>query len=315
MDGVALYMQKSKSQFKNYSLAALAIFVSFLVAAPVLAAEAFFKTETPKIRAGQLFEVSVFINTDKESVNAIEGKVMFPRNLLEVKNINDGNSIINFWLERPKAKNGEILFSGIIPGGYRDENSLIFSLIFQSIREGRGLIEIRDLKALLNDGEGTEADMIISNLPFVISGQAPAAQPAISEIKDIDMPEAFTPIVASDPAIFGGKYFLVFATQDKGSGIDKYLIHESRGLKKQIAANKWLEAESPHALKDQKLKSYIYIKAVDKSGNERIATVEPRYPLEWHDRWRIWSVIILGFFVLAVMGKILWKKSQNTREI
>jgi len=38
----------------------------------------------------------------------------------------------------------------------------------------------------------------------------------------------------------------------------------------------WIETESPRLLKDQELKSHIYVKAIDKAGNETIAAVEPQ---------------------------------------
>lgn len=273
-------------------------------------------SQSQEIRSGDQFEAGFFLNTDNEDINAVEGKIVFPADLLELKEIRDGNSIINFWIERPSVSrqtdakqeretNANIVFSGIIPGGYLGKKGLIFSVVFQSIQEGQGSIEIRDIKALLNDGKGTAANVTISNLQFVISGQAPASQPAAVERKDADMPEVFEPIVTSDPAVLGGKYFLVFATQDKGSGIDHYEIQENR--KQKIENRMWIEAESPYVLKDQNLKSYIYVKAVDKAENERVAVVEPRYPLKWYEQPLIWVIIILGIAI----GYILWRRLKN----
>ena len=188
------------------------IFAAILLfsASSAFAAEALLEVKNSEIQAGNEFVAEFFLNTENENINAIEGKIVFPEKLLELKEIRDGNSIINFWIERPKAKNGEIPFSGIIPGGYLGGKGLIFSAVFQSIQEGQGSIEIRDMKTLLNDGTGTETNTTVSNLQFVISGQGPASQPAVVETKDIDIPESFEPMVASDPAIFDGKYFLVF---------------------------------------------------------------------------------------------------------
>ena len=279
-----------------------------LVAGPALAAEVSFDTKTQEVKANQSFEVGVFINTDNESINALEGQIVFPVDLLEPKEIRDGNSIVNFWIERPKIESDKIHFSGITPGGYLGKKGLIFSVIFQSIQEGSGSIEIQDIKALLNDGKGTKANTTISNLQLVISKQVPASQPTVVEKKDTDIPETFEPIVTSDPSIFDGKYFLVFATQDKGSGIDYYEIKESRQKFLKIF-KKWVIAESPYVLKDRKLRSYVYIKAVDKAGNERIAVVEPRYPIKWYENYWIWIIIILAIiFSFIVIKGNLWKK-------
>jgi len=66
--------------------------------------------------------------------------------------------------------------------------------------------------------------------------------------------------------------------------------------------------ESPYLLKDQKLKSFIYVKAVDKAGNERIATLAPRYPLKWYEKWENWIIIIIVTFILYLLWKVIKSK-------
>ncbi|PIZ57271.1 hypothetical protein COY23_01600 [bacterium (Candidatus Torokbacteria) CG_4_10_14_0_2_um_filter_35_8] len=141
-----------------------------LSAVPTFAAEISFDAKTREVAIGEQFEVNIFLNTEEEYINATEGKVIFPENLLELKEIRDGNSIVNFWIERPKIKSdNQITFSGIIPGGYIGKKGLIFSAIFQSKNEGKGTIEIREAKTLLNDGKGTQASLSISNLQFLMA--------------------------------------------------------------------------------------------------------------------------------------------------
>jgi len=130
------------------------------------------------------------------------------------------------------------------------------------------------------------------------------------------------PEVSRDPNIFDGKWFLVFATQDKGSGIDHYEVLERRELKIQklgfskekslhskfYILNPWRVAESPYLLKDQELKSYIYVKAIDKAGNERVATLSPRNLLKWYEIWWLWGIIIIGIIIIYAVWRILRKK-------
>jgi len=52
------------------------------------------------------------------------------------------------------------------------------------------------------------------------------------------------------------------------------------------------------------LRSYIYVKAVDKTGNERIAVVFPRYPLKWYEKYLFWIIIIIVVLVYYVFRKI-----------
>lgn len=286
--------------------------ILFFFASSVFAAETFFEVKNSAIQSGDQFEVKIFLNTENKSINALEGKITFPEKLLELKEIKDGNSIINFWVERPQAKNGEIIFSGIIPGGYLNNKGLVFSVIFQALQTGSGSIGIQNLKVLLNDGQGTAAKVKISNLQFTISPQTSSAPLTIEATKDTILPEDFKPEIAQNQTMFDGKYFLVFATQDKNSGIDHYEVAEKRkfGLGQwALGRNKiWLNGASPYLLQDQKLQSWIYVKAVDKNGNEKIANLPPPKPLPWYEQPLVYGIIILGLFALTALRKILWRK-------
>ncbi len=299
-------MKNSKLQFKKYLLLASVVAASFLVVAPTFAAETFFGTKTQEIKAGQLFEVGVFINTDNEEINAVEGKIIFPQDLLEIKKINDGNSIINFWIEKPKStSDGHVAFSGIIPGGYNDSQGLIFSVTFLAKKEGSGAIEFSGVKALRNDGKGTEATLTISNFQFLISnpptgGSVP--QITAPKTEDLNPPEAFTPQIAADPTLFKGKWFLVFATQDKGSGIDHYEVCEG--------TRKCVTAESPYLLQNQDLDEAIVVKVVDKNGNERVATLPPQKSRVWYKDYAILGILII-VAIAYLIWKTLWKKRKK----
>jgi len=283
------------------------IFYFLFSATPTLAERVFFEPETATFKVNQIFEVSLFLNTEDESINALEGKIVFPINLLELREIRNGNSIVNFWIERPeKEQTGEIVFSGIIPGGYNARRGLIFSMIFMAKMEGTGFIGIKEIKLLRNDEESTVLNVSILRLLFNVAGQIPLSEVSFPEIIDKDPPESFQPLVSQSQDMFEGKYFLVFATQDKGSGIGHYEVLESR--KQKIENRKWETAESPYLLKDQILESYIYVKAVDKQGNERIEIIRPQKIARWYEI-TFWSIIILG----AVLGYLLEKKRKRKK--
>ena len=82
---------------------------------------------------------------------------------------------------------------------------------------------------------------------------------------------------------------LIFTTQDKGSGIEYYAVQErSREV---IDEKAWQRTVSPYVLADQNLKKYIYVKAVDKKGNERIALIRPT-STSWYTNYSLWSILI-----------------------
>ena len=320
-------------KIENYKLKIITpVLVScllWLVAFSSQAAQLHLTSQTREIGVGQQFQVDLMLDAEGESINAIEGKITFSKELLEIKEISDGDSIINLWVERPHQRQatsdkrqatsdkrqGEIIFSGIIPTGFAgvlspyyegERPGKIFSLIFTSKSEGEGTVNLENGKVLLHDGLGTPAKLGILNFEFRIlkrEVRIPDSRFPIPE--DKDSPEDFKPEIASNQNVFEGKYFLVFAAQDKGSGIDRFEVKETRNKKQ----GTWIEAESPYLLRDQKLKSYIYVKAVDKAGNERIAVVEPRYLIRWYEFPLAWIIIVIA----GIIAYLIWRKLKNKR--
>lgn len=274
--------------------------VTFAVT-PVFAAELFFDAQTKKLGVGQEFLINLFLNTSGESINAIDGKVYFPKELLELTEIRSGGSIINFWIEKPKLEqSGIIVFSGVIPSGYQETKGPIFSIVFIAKAKSNGVIKIRDANVLLNNGQGTEASLTVSDFSFAIQGTAQSGT-QIAEKEDHDPPEEFKPEIANNPDIFDGKWFLVFVAQDKGSGIDHYEVREGK--------KPFIVAESPYFLQNQNLDKDIAVKAVDSSGNERVVAVPPQNPLPWYKNYSILVILIIVLIIIGVISKNFYDKN------
>lgn len=133
---------------------------------------------------------------------------------------------------------------------------------------------------------------------------------------DSTPPESFKPEIGQDSAVFGGKYFLNFATADETSGVDHYAVSEIerrsfiRRLMEEEEKKEWKAAKSPYLLEDQSLGSKIFLKAVDEAGNEQIAEVTPPYKIIWED------LVFLAILVLIIIGTIWWliRKLTKTRK-
>lgn len=290
-------------KFQKLKITLVVCFTLF-VAMPALAAQVFFESKTTRVRIGEKFEVMLLVNSEQESVNAFEGKIIFPKNILDLKDIRDGNSIVNFWIERPKNQSGVITFSGITPGGFNGDKGLIFSAIFEAKKEGTAKFVVNNARVLRNDGSGSETTLAVVPLEIIVSKGTPAEISAFQEVKDRERPESFAPEIAKNQALFDGRWFVVFTTQDKNSGIDYYELKESR-QKFLTFFSKWKMAESPSVLEDQNLRSHIFIKAVDKSGNERIVAVSPGYPLKWYENYENWIIIMIGAVIV-----LIWRKKM-----
>ncbi len=281
--------------FKNFILVLVIILFPFLLSAAEI------RVTTPKsdIKTNEQFVVSVTISSD-DSLNAVEGQLVYPSETLEVKEIRDGNSVINFWVEKPNSDTaGAILFSGITPGGFNGDNNFLFSVVFQAQQTGSATVALQEVQALLNDGLGTKADLTIENTTYNISeGDDTLHEETFT---DTEKPEDFTPIVTKDESLFEGNYFLVFSTQDKGIGIDHYEIREG-------FFGDYITGESPYVLKDQSLNKKIYVKAIDKAGNEKVAILSAQHPLPWYQRIEILGILFLLVIVAIVALQKIWPK-------
>lgn len=271
-----------------FFITGLGIFCFFAFTAPVLAAELYFGAHGKEAGIGETVEVGVFFGTEGETINAISGIVNFPEDLVEFKHMKDAGSLMNFWVERSK-QNGSFLFSGIIPGGFQGDRGYLFSLVFTAKKAGKAGFTIQDIKAYLHDGKGTETSVRGSPLDISLV-KISKTLPFISPV-DTDPPEPFRPEIVQDPSVFDNKYFLVFQTQDKNSGLNHYEVKEGDGG--------WGTAQSPYLLTDQELRTPLFVKAVDNAGNERIEAISPGAPP--YQKYLIFFLLIGGIILCIIL--------------
>ncbi|RLC39858.1 MAG: hypothetical protein DRH33_01715 [Candidatus Nealsonbacteria bacterium] len=274
---------------------------------PIQAAVLYLEPSQDEFHQGDTFIAEIRLNTEGEYINTVKADLKFSQDILEVKDLSEGNSILTLWVKTPAFlnQNGTVSFIGGVPGGYLGWDGLLGRIIFKIKNQKSKIGEIKFLESsqvLLNDGFATPAQLttkgaILTILPEKIEKPRDEWQEELE--KDTIPPEAFEIELYQDPSIFGGKYFIVFSTTDKQTGIDHYEVKEGK--------RKWQEAESPYLLGDQKLESIIKVKAVDKAGNERTVLIGPFRPLKritWKD---ILPWIGLGLVIGGVIW-LLWKK-------
>jgi hypothetical protein len=287
--------------FFSKILLTLAIAALFPLAA--CASELRLAAEPSEIHTGEEVTIAVVLDTDAP-INAVEGSIMFPADVLALKAVRDGNSSVNLWVEKPHlTAAGVLTFSGITPGGMSGKDIFLFSATFTALRDGTAAIELSGTRALLNDGEGTEASVSVRQATVRIEqGEGSAEE---STPTDIVPPEPFAPTIARDPALFGGDSFVVFATQDKDSGVLQYAVKEFRFRPFSFLA-RYHAAESPYLLRDQQLKSYVQVRASDNAGNIQVAEIAPAHPLAWYEYALYWLTMV-GMLCVAglVFSKIL----------
>ncbi len=107
---------------------------------------------------GSTFDVSIILDTQGESVNALQVDLAFPPDMLQIVSPSTGQSIIGIWTATPKFdnKNGTMELQGGIPGGITAKNALVSTVTFRVKAVGTATVRFLDQsKVLLNDGLGT----------------------------------------------------------------------------------------------------------------------------------------------------------------
>jgi hypothetical protein len=295
--------------------ATLKIFVLIIVMGllpwPVFGAGVHFNPTSIPAQQSQPSTVTLLIDTQQDSINAIDGVVLVAKELGDSIVVSDSGSIITYWIEQPTWDPGErtIKFSGAIPGGYNGNNAILFSVIVSEY-DGPAVsnaLTATNLHSYANDGAGTP--IMISSKQFAIGGTPGKTDGAVTEQlyigdskQDSIPPETFSPHVTRDERVFDNKWFVNFATIDKQSGIDHYEVQESRNGR--INSGNWKTASSPYLLEDQNLQSFIFITAIDRQGNERVIKVFPKNELPWFARY--WKDIMILVVIVLIVGVSYW---------
>jgi hypothetical protein len=269
-------------------------------------ASTFFGVNAGVVPPGSPVEIGVFVNTEGETVNAVAGDVIVPEGA-QAKIMN-GDSLVSLWVVPPTLSGKRIHFEGVIPGGVTSSQLPLFSVVLTPSTSGDLLVSTENVKVYKHDGQGTVLPVTNGTLKLVVAADA---TPAPVRGEDTTPPEAFTPIIVSDPNIAGGKRAVVFATTDTSSGVDHYEVRETGFL----PASSWVVAQSPFVLSSGGLKKTVEVRAIDRAGNIRTASVSR--PLDSS------SVALLGGCILflvvvallfaALYRRRLWRKRSRSR--
>jgi len=300
--------QKKRRYTYGMNRAYAIVVMLFLMPSFASAARLYIEPATMTYGYGDTFVATIRLDNQDECVNAVHVALSYPTDTLRAVDFSRGNSILSLWIEEPRLDTdlGTVVFSGGIPGGYCGRiqgdaslSNMIGKVVFSVVdaqKEEAKITFSNASRVYLNDGLGTSAsletfDADVRILPEPVNTE----NPWLEEVgKDEIPPDEFPIIVESTDDVFGGKYYVVFSTVDKQSGLDHFEIFE-RGV--------WKKVQSPHELWDQSLRGGIQVKAIDKAGNERLGTyVEGSAPPRKAPAYGFLSLIGLVIVLLLVVG-------------
>ena len=261
---------------------------------------------------GDTFIETIRVDNDGDCINAANVSLTYPKETLRAVDFSRGDSIFSLWAIEPRIdlSAGTVVFAGGIPGGYCGRiagdagqsnvlGKVIFTVIDAKAKEAT-IGFAPDTAVYLNDGAGTLAKLVTHGDTITTSPTAQLSKNQwLSDVADDKTPpQPFTVQVESTVGVYEGRYYAVFSTTDKESGLDHYEIFEN---------GQWGHVTSPHLLKNQSLLGVgdIQVRAIDKAGNIRLGQFSPestpRRQLSFRD---ILPFLIFGLIVLLVGIKV-----------
>lgn len=302
------------------------------------AASLYIAPNTSTLYKGDTGQYTVRLDVDTEQcINAVDATIQYSENI-EVIDLSTGGSIFSMWVEEPIINRDErtITFAGGIPNGYcgriagdpRLTNQIV-DIIVQSpsFSVGSGsrdasstdeatLSFLDSTTAYLNDGRGTQVaiDTFDTNIDLIPRAGNSVNNDWVDFVNsDTIPPTPFSIALERTENAFSNDFFITFATTDKQSGINYYEVMEEP-LSQSGFFNwgsvdaPWIEATSPYVLEDQSLNSTIFVRAVDKAGNEYMAVLVPDESLRTLSTQALFMYLIaaaVGVVVIAV-GVVLY---------
>ncbi len=155
------------------------IVVYFSFAHSSAAATLFVSPASVSVHAGDVFSVSIRVNTESKPINAVSAKLLFPKQLLQATGVSKSGSILNFWVQDPTISNtlGSVSFEGVaVNPGYSGSSGKIASVSFRALKEGTANLTLSQGSVLANDGEGTAVLSSVSRGIVTITKSIPSPE-------------------------------------------------------------------------------------------------------------------------------------------
>ncbi len=150
--------RRERSMTVRFAFPAVVVFSAFMGLALTLSSESSYVRidTTPKeVAAGETFTINIYASAHVPT-NAIDIKVTYPEQQLDILGVDVGESIITIWTEEPTAKNGVIqLRGGVYRKGFLGEH-VIAHVNARAVDSGVARILASETVFLAGDGRGSQ---------------------------------------------------------------------------------------------------------------------------------------------------------------
>lgn len=293
------------NKIKKITLPLIFLF-GFIVLPKISFAATISASSTSSISAGDTSVIDVYLNTENQDINSIDGSIILKDDHggnFEVKDISLVNSSFTMWPRKPSLEDGhKIYFVGGIPGGIKGDRLLMFKIIVKINQSGSFSLGPNGLVAYLNDGIGTDVK-ITKDLSSISIGESKGSPKDswLEIISNDDVPpEPFEIKVIQDENLFDGRKFAYFETTDSGSGIDYYEIREGGGSN--------IRTGTSYVLINQEKNLDLVVTAHDKAGNFQVSTLKQEDKINWLS---IAISVLVIFFGVKLVKRIRRNRRKN----
>jgi hypothetical protein len=295
-----------KTRFKIIFIFILIFILNLFFANKIFAATLTLVPSKTSVGVGEQFYVDLMLDTNSQSINTITGSITFPGDSVSFVREEDGKSMVNLWVEKPKLEDNTISFAGVISNGFEGVidpfnpshmlPGLIIRLVFEPKTPGDLNFSTSTFSLNLNDGLGTEIEAP-SATDTITVGNYDNKLKYVSKEEGSPELEAY---IVRDPNIYNNKYVLIFNATDKDTGIKSVKIKE--GIRD------WKEIQSPYLLLDQSRHSSITLEATSYSGSGIIMSID-KVPYDYKSlAINSFIIILILILVILIARKIYVKK-------
>lgn len=161
------------------------------------AANLYFSPTGGTYSVGESMSFSLYVSSKDQAVNAGQGFITFPNDLLEVASLSKSGSIFTLWTQEPSYSNsaGTIHFEGILfDPGYTGGSGKLLTVNFRVKAPGSAIVEFSSGSVLANDGEGTNIVSGLGAARLTLVGEA-ALRPPLPRADAVSVP--FAPVLSS----------------------------------------------------------------------------------------------------------------------
>jgi hypothetical protein len=269
------------------------------IASGAYAAQITFTMAPQSPAAGEDVAVTVRLDTQKDSLNAVEGSISIPKDLM-VEGVNTGGSALSLWPVEPRFVPGssKVEFAGGVPAGIAPGRDVVlFTITAKASAPGTYAVAPASVRGFRDDGQGT-AFSIGGSAAKISVGMQASSEPQAQE--DTMPPQFISVEVGQDPALFGGRRYVAFFATDDNSGVSYYEVKE--GL-----LGRYTRADRYYVLSDQGGGSAVWVRAVDAAGNSTVKKIpSPRSAL---------AFAYLGGGILIVLAGIAWMRYVRRKRL